>query len=120
MPSVKDALKAVFQKNGPKVQELMNQFDELKKNIIAKQEVKADYQAELKNGVHNDDMKAVIFNQMRNVQNDIADYSKQVDALIQKAERLGGKEQAAGMRAALEKIHGYEHQKGIKQNAKGL
>lgn len=34
--------------------------------------------------------------------------------------RLGGKEQAAGMRAALEKIHGYEHQKGIKQNAKGL
>ncbi len=120
MPSVKDALKAVFQKNSSKIQDLAKEVENLHKAINDRQMDKAYKEVEIKNGEHPtlEGRNAAIKN-MRNIQEQIDDKFKEANEVLKKIERLGGAEKAGELRNKLNQLGDGKNANAFKQQARG-
>ncbi|MBK8036452.1 MAG: hypothetical protein IPK22_04855 [Verrucomicrobiaceae bacterium] len=121
MPSVKDALKAVFQKNSSKIQDLAKELNREQKMINDLQRDKAYLDVEIDKGEYGDGESAKLAQKnVDNIQKQIDDKFKAANDIINKVERLGGKEQARAMRHLLNQQGNEKNVEGFKAQARGV
>ena len=121
MPSVKDALKAVFQRNSSKIQDLAKELNREQKMINDLQRDKAYLDVEIDKGESGNEVSAELAEKnSNNIQRQINDRFKAANDIINKVERLGGNEQARAMRHLLNQQGNGKNVEGFKAQARGV